>query len=43
MLVASFINPHDVVLFPAWVRFGPLKPSHLDPHMCRHHPPPTRT
>ncbi len=31
LLVASFINPHDVVLFPAWVRFGPLKPSHLDP------------
>ncbi|WP_373199129.1 sulfatase-like hydrolase/transferase [Mycobacterium marinum] len=31
LLVASFINPHDVVLFPAWVRFSPLKPSHLDP------------
>ncbi len=27
LLVASFINPHDIVLFPAWVRRSPLKPS----------------
>jgi arylsulfatase A-like enzyme len=32
LLVASFVNPHDVVLFPAWARRGnPLPPSHLDP------------
>lgn len=32
LLVASFVNPHDVVLFPAWARPGnPVKPSPLDP------------
>ena len=32
LLVASFVNPHDIVLFPAWARRGsPLEPSPLDP------------
>ena len=31
LLVASFVNPHDIVLFPTWVRRSPLEPSHLDP------------
>ncbi len=31
LLVASFVNPHDIVLFPAWMRRNPLKPSPLDP------------
>jgi arylsulfatase A-like enzyme len=31
LLVASFVNPHDIVLFPGWVRRSPLKPSLLDP------------
>lgn len=31
LLVASFVNPHDIVLFPAWSRRGPVKPSQLDP------------
>ena len=32
LLVASFVNPHDIVLFPAWVRRNPLTPSAaLDP------------
>ncbi|MCW2756671.1 MAG: putative sulfatase, partial [Nocardioidaceae bacterium] len=31
LLVASFVNPHDIVLFPAWVRKMPLSPSPLDP------------
>jgi arylsulfatase A-like enzyme/putative intracellular protease/amidase len=33
LLVASFVNPHDIVLFPAWVRRGnPIaSPSPLDP------------
>lgn len=31
LLVASFVNPHDIVLFPAWVRRSPLQPSPLDP------------
>ena len=32
LLVASFVNPHDIVLFPAWVRGRwPLEPSPLDP------------
>ncbi|MEJ6537606.1 MAG: sulfatase-like hydrolase/transferase, partial [Mycobacterium sp.] len=31
LLVASFVNPHDIVLFPAWVVRSPVKPSHLDP------------
>jgi arylsulfatase A-like enzyme len=32
LLVASFVNPHDIVLFPAWQRRNPLKPAlTLDP------------
>lgn len=31
LLVASFVNPHDIVLFPAWSRRSPLRPSPLDP------------
>lgn len=31
LLVASFVNPHDIVLFPAWVRRSPIEPSSLDP------------
>jgi len=29
LLVASFVNPHDIVLFPAWLRRNPLQPSPL--------------
>ena len=36
LLVASFVNPHDIVLFPAWARRGnpledssPLDPPHV--------------
>jgi arylsulfatase A-like enzyme len=31
LLVASFVNPHDIVLFPAWTPRSQLKPSPLDP------------
>ncbi len=31
LLVASFVNPHDIVLFPVWVRRNPLESSPLDP------------
>ncbi|MET0455300.1 MAG: sulfatase-like hydrolase/transferase [Mycobacterium sp.] len=32
LLVASFVNPHDIVLFPAWQRRSPVEPSAtLDP------------
>jgi arylsulfatase A-like enzyme/putative intracellular protease/amidase len=31
LLVASFVNPHDIVLFPAWVRRGRMGPSELAP------------
>ena len=32
LLVASFVNPHDIVLFPAWARgSSPIEPSPLDP------------
>ena len=31
LLVASFVNPHDIVLFPAWIRKNPLSASPLDP------------
>ena len=31
LLVASFVNPHDIVLFPAWVRSSPLSESPMDP------------
>ncbi len=39
LLVASFVNPHDIVLFPGWALRGPLKPSHSDPP----HVPPAPT
>ena len=31
LLVASFVNPHDIVLFPTWVLRSPVKPSQQDP------------
>lgn len=31
LLVASFVNPHDIVLFPTWVLRSPLSASPLDP------------
>jgi arylsulfatase A-like enzyme/putative intracellular protease/amidase len=31
LLVASFVNPHDIVLFPAWVRRMPIKAGPQDP------------
>jgi arylsulfatase A-like enzyme/putative intracellular protease/amidase len=31
LLVGSFVNPHDIVLFPAWVRRMPLGAGPLDP------------
>lgn len=31
LLVASFVNPHDIVLFPAWLRRSPIEASPLDP------------
>jgi len=31
LLVASFVNPHDIVLFPTWALRSPLKASPLDP------------
>lgn len=31
LLVASFVNPHDIVLFPGWALRNPLDPSPLDP------------
>jgi arylsulfatase A-like enzyme len=40
LLVASFVNPHDIVLFPGWQRRSPVQPSPLDPpHVPE---PPTR-
>jgi len=39
LLVASFVNPHDIVLFPTWALRSPLKPSPLDPP----HVPPAPT
>jgi len=39
LLVASFVNPHDIVLFPAWALRSPLKSSPLDPP----HVPPAPT
>ncbi len=40
LLVASFVNPHDIVLFPGWQRKSPVQPSPLDPpHVPE---PPTR-
>ena len=42
LLVASFVNPHDIVLFPAWRRPGnnPLEPGEADPPPVPE--PPTR-
>lgn len=31
LLVASFVNPHDITLFPTWSVRNPVKPSPLDP------------
>lgn len=31
LLVASFVNPHDIVLFPTWAVRSPLTASPLDP------------
>jgi arylsulfatase A-like enzyme len=31
LLVASFVNPHDIVLFPTWIARSPLRPSPADP------------
>ncbi|WP_082983455.1 sulfatase-like hydrolase/transferase [Mycobacterium scrofulaceum] len=31
LLVASFVNPHDIVLFPTWSRRSPVTPSPVDP------------
>ena len=31
LLVASFVNPHDIVLFPTWAVRSPLSASPLDP------------
>lgn len=31
LLVASFVNPHDIVLFPVWSRSSPLEASSADP------------
>lgn len=39
LLVASFVNPHDIVLFPAWALRGPLRAGPLDPP----HVPPAPT
>jgi len=39
LLVASFVNPHDIVLFPGWQRSSPLEESPLDPP----HVPPSPT
>lgn len=39
LLVASFVNPHDIVLFPAWAVRSPVTPSPLDPP----HVPPAPT
>ncbi|CAJ1581958.1 sulfatase-like hydrolase/transferase [[Mycobacterium] wendilense] len=42
LLVVSFVNPHDVVLFPTWSRRSPLTPApQLDPPPIP--PPPTAT
>ena len=43
-LVASFVNPHDIVLFPAWARRGnPIEPSPLDPPHVAEAPTQTKT
>ncbi len=37
LLVVSFVNPHDIVLFPGWIRSDPLP---ADPHGTPTVPPP---
>ena len=39
LLVASFVNPHDIVLFPTWALRSPVRPGPLDPP----HVPPAPT
>ena len=39
LLVASFVNPHDIVLFPLWARNDPFAGAHDD--VPRVPPPPT--
>lgn len=39
LLVASFVNPHDIVLFPGWALRSPLESSPVDPP----HVPPAPT
>ena len=39
LLVASFVNPHDIVLFPTWALRSPVPPSPADPP----HVPPAPT
>ncbi len=41
LLVASFVNPHDIVLFPAWQRNNPLGDDEHDTPAVP--PPPTAT
>lgn len=31
LLVVSFVNPHDIVMFPMWARRNPIEASPLDP------------
>jgi arylsulfatase A-like enzyme len=38
LLVASFVNPHDIVLFPPWLRNDPFNGE--DPHQTPAVPPP---
>ena len=40
LLVVSFVNPHDIVLFPAWIQNMPVAPSPNDPPSVPE--PPTR-
>ncbi len=42
LLIASFVNPHDIVLFPGWRRQenNPIEKSNLDPPLVPE--PPTR-
>ena len=35
LLVASFVNPHDIVLFPAWLRRSPLAAVAVDGSAAR--------
>ncbi len=40
LCVASFVNPHDIVLFPAWLRLGADAPTATDPWGTPTIPPP---